>query len=257
MTGMADLAVAVPTWMAGYEQAITEGKSEADAVAFGDHAVRMSQGGGGAKDLAGVQRNNEFLKIMTMFYTPFSALYARLRDIGHTTAVEGVGYLPMAVARFAAVAIFPAIISQVLAGRGPDDDEDKVWWAVRQMITYPMAAIPIVRDFAGLVEQQVIKATGEGKMDYAPSYSLSPISQAIGKAYKALLENPLAVATGQKEFDAQMGWKAVESAGFVFGLPTSQVSVSGSYLLDLMNGDANPENAWEIVRDFLFRRKKE
>lgn len=256
-TALADKQVAGATWLGAYNQTIAEGRTDEDAVAYADKAVRLSQGAGGAKDLAAIQRNTEFTKLLTMFYTPFSVLYARLRDIGHQQALEGIGYLPTAVARAFWLVAFPAIAGEVLAGRGPDDDEDETWWAVRQMMLYPIAAIPVVRDFAGLVEQKMIKVSGDGSMDYSPSYQLSPIVGAINKAWTNLVSKPIDVLTGDRQFDAEMGWKMFEATGVITGLPTSQVTITGSYLTDLLTGEAQPENAGEILRDSLFRRKKD
>lgn len=257
LTSYADRMVSVPTWLGGYNQAIAEGLGEEAAVRNGDRAVRLSQGAGGAKDLAAVQRNNELMKLMTMYYTPFSALYARLRDIGHQQAVQGIGYLPTAVARSIALVALPAVLGNMLAGRGPDDDEDEVWWSIRQMLMYPIAALPGVRDFSGLMEQKFIALSGEGKMNFSPSYSLSPIVSAIGKAYANLVSKPIDVLAGTREMDAELAWGAFESAGLVAGLPTAQVKITGSYLTDLISGEAQPENAGEVLRDLLFRRKKE
>lgn len=256
-TALADKQVSGATWLGAYEQSLAEGMTDENAVAYADKAVRMSQGSGGAKDLAAVQRDNEFMRLVTMFYTPFSVLYSRLRDIGHQTAVQGIGYLPTAVARSLWLVAMPAVLGQLMAGRGPDDDEDKVWWSIRQMLMYPMATVPILRDFAGVSEQLLINVSGEGKMDFAPSYQLSPIASAMTKAWNNLVANPVKWAVGDKEFDDKMGWGIVESSGLIFGLPTAQVSITGSYLLDLINGDADPENALDILKDALFKRKKE
>lgn len=257
LTSYADRTVTVPTWLGAYNQAIAEGRAEEDAIRAGDRAVRLSQGGGGAKDLAAVQRNNELMKLMTMYYTPFSALYARLRDMGHQTSVQGIGYLPTAVARTLGLVILPAVLGEMLAGRGPDEDEDDVWWAIRSMALYPIAALPGVRDFSGLLEQKIIKLSGEGKMDFSPSYQISPIVSAIGKAYNNLISKPVDVMAGDKEMDADVAWGAFESAGLVLGLPTAQIRITGSYLTDLLSGEADPENAGEILRDLLFKRPKE
>ena len=257
LTSYADRVVTVPTWLGGYNQAIAEGRAEEDAIRAGDRAVRLSQGGGGAKDLAAVQRNNELMKLMTMYYTPFSALYARLRDMGHQVSVQGIGYLPNAVARTIGLVLLPAVLGEMLAGRGPDDDEDDVWWAIRSMALYPIASLPGVRDFSGLIQQKIIKLSGEGKMDFAPSYQISPIVSAIGKAYNNLISKPIDVISGENEMNADVAWGAFESAGLVVGLPTAQVRVTGSYLTDLLSGEAQPENAGQILRDLLFKRKKE
>lgn len=257
LAAYADRIVTVPTWLGAYNQAMAEGLGEEAAIRAGDRAVRLSQGGGGAKDLAAVQRNNELMKLMTMYYTPFSALYARLRDVGHQQAVQGIGYLPTAVARTIGLVLIPALLGDYLAGRGPDDDEDEVWWAIRKMLLYPVAALPGIRDFSGLMEQKIIALSGEGKMDFQPSYQISPIVSAIGKAYNNLVNKPIDVAAGNAEFDEKAAWGMFESAGLVVGLPTAQVRITGGYLADLMSGEAEPENAAELMQGVLFRRKKE
>ena len=257
LSAYADRIVTVPTWLGAYNQAMAEGLGEEAAIRAGDRAVRLSQGGGGAKDLAAVQRNNELMKLMTMYYTPFSALYARLRDVGHQQAVQGIGYLPTAVARTIGLVLIPALLGDYLAGRGPDDDEDEVWWAIRKMLLYPVASLPFFRDFSGLMEQKIIALSGEGKMDFQPSYQISPVVSAIGKAYNNLVNKPIDIAAGNAEFDEKAAWGMFESAGLVVGLPTAQVRITGGYLADLMSGEAEPENAAELMQGVLFRRKKE
>lgn len=257
LTAYADRMVSVPTWLGGYNQALAEGQSEETAIRAGDRAVRLSQGAGGAKDLAAVQRNNELMKLMTMYYTPFSALYARLRDVGHQQAVQGIGYLPKAAARLIALVVLPAVLGDMLAGRGPGEDEDEVWWSVRRMLLYPIAALPGIRDFSGLMEQKLIALTGEGEMNFQPSYNISPIVSAIGKAYKALVSKPIDAMAGKSDWTAEDSGAAFESSGLLLGLPTAQTRITGGYLYDLMTGDAQPENAPELLRDLLFKQPKD
>ncbi len=255
-TSYADRMVSVPTWLGAYNQAISEGKPEDAAVRAGDRAVRLSQGAGGAKDLAAVQRNNELMRLMTMFYTPFSALYARLRDVGHQQAVQGIGYLPKAVARILALVALPAVLGDILAGRGPDEDEDEVWWAMRKMMLYPVAALPGVRDFAAIIDGMIIETSGEGQVKFPPSYQLSPIVGAIQNLVKRAIVKPVSVLNGNDEWDADATWDLFESVGgMVYGLPTAQTRITGEYLQRLMTGDAEPENAPELMQGLLFRQK--
>lgn len=255
LTALADRMVTMPAWLGGYKQALAEGMGEEDAVRAGDRAVRLSQGAGGSKDLAAVQRNNELMKLLTMYYTPFNVLYARLRDLGHQQAVNGIGYLPKAVARFTALVIIPAVLGDLLAGRGPDDDEDEAMWAARKILLYPVATVPVVRDLSGYMEAGLIEATGEGEMRFQPSYKLSPVVGAIekiarvpGKLYD--------VSTGNKDAD-EVAWDIFETSGYVLGLPTAQPRITGEYLTDLLSGNADPENAAELMQGALFRRQKE
>jgi hypothetical protein len=250
LTAMADRTVSVPTWLGGYRQALAEGMNEEDAVRAGDRAVRLSQGAGGAKDLAAVQRNSELMKLLTMYYTPFSVLYSRLRDMGHTT--RGVRDLPRLVARSLALVILPAVLGELLAGRGPDDDEDEVMWAARKSLLYPFASMPVIRDLVNWqVEPALAKLSG-GSLHYAPGYKLSPVVQAIEKV-GTLPGKVIDGWTGERPWD-DVAWNSLEASGYIFGLPTAQPRITGEYLTDLWTGDASPENAGQALHDVLFRR---
>lgn len=249
-TAMADRTVSVPTWLGGYRQALAEGMSEEDAVRYGDRAVRLSQGAGGAKDLAAVQRNSELMKLLTMYYTPFSVLYARLRDVGHTT--RSPRDLPRLVARSLALVILPAVLGELLAGRGPDDDEDKVMWAARKSLLYPSASMPVIRDLVNWqVEPALAKASG-GSLHFQPGYKLSPVVQAVEKI-GTLPGKVIDGWTGDRPWD-DVAWDSLETSGYIFGLPTAQPRITGEYLTDLWTGDASPENAAQALHDVLFRR---
>ncbi len=252
-TGVMDMAVSMPTWMGAYKQALNEGKTEEDAIRAGDRAVRLSQGAAGAKDMAAVQRNNELTRLLTMYYTPFSALYARLRDVGESTS--SMKDLPRAAARLMALVVFPAIVGELLAGRGPDDDEDEVWWAARKVALYPLATIPVVRDFSGLTEQWMINLIGNGNMEFKPEYRLSPIVTAIDKVSR--IPSKIGdVIIGEKDFD-EVAWDVFESSGYVLGLPTAQARITGEYLQKLLTGETSPEDAADVLKGLLFRPKKD
>jgi hypothetical protein len=194
------------------------------------------------------------MRLLTMYYTPFAALYARLRDVGHRLGQDGVSYLPAAAARLLALVMLPAVLGEMLAARGPDEDEDPVWWAVRKMLLYPVATIPVVRDFAGYLEAGMIDVAGEGEMQFAPEYRLTPVLGAMQKLAR-VPGRVVEAAGGERPVD-DVFWDVVEASGYIWGLPTGQVRITGEYLEDLMTGDADPENAPEVMRDVLFRREK-
>ncbi|MCA9333470.1 hypothetical protein KC963_00300, partial [Candidatus Saccharibacteria bacterium] len=254
LTAMADRMVTMPTWLGAYRQALAEGMAEDAAVRAGDRAVRLSQGSGGSKDLAAVQRNNELMKLITMYYSPFNVLYARLRDVGHQGATRGIGYLPKATARLLALVVVPAVIGELLANRGPDDEEDEVWWAIRKTLLYPLASVPIIRDLSGYFEAGIIKASGEGEMKYPPNFKLSPVVTAIEKVLR-IPGKIVDAMEGEKE-PSTVSWDVFEAAGYITGLPTAQTRITGEYLVDLLSGDEDPEDAPELMRDAVFRRER-
>lgn len=253
LTAMMDRAVSVPTWMGGYRQALAEGHTEEDAIRAGDRAVRLSQGAGGAKDLAAVQRNSELMKLLTMYYTPFSVLYARLRDMGHS--YHGPKDLPMLAARSIALVILPAVLGELLAGRGPDDDEDKTMWAMRKALLYPFASMPVIRDIASWKLEPALAGLSGGDLHFQPGYKFTPIVSAAEKLGN-LPGRVLDGMTGERPWD-DVAWDALETSGYLFGLPTAQPRITGEYLWDLFNGDAHPDNAAQAMHDVLFRRPAE
>ena len=251
LTAMADRMVSVPTWLAGYRKAKAENLAEEDAIRAGDRAVRLSQGAGGAKDLAAVQRQTELMKLLTMYYTPFSVLYARLRDVGHTT--RSPRDLPRLVARSIALVILPAVLGELLAGRGPDDDEDETWWAARKSLLYPFASVPLLRDLVQWkLEPALVEATG-GQMHHAPRYQFTPIISAIQKI-GAMPDKTLDALTGDREWD-EVAWDAFEASGYVFGMPTAQPRITGEYLADLLGGEEDPESLADALHGLAFRRQ--
>jgi hypothetical protein len=253
LTAMADRQVTIPTWLGAYRQGLAEGLTEEAAVRAGDRAVRLSQGAGGTKDLAAVQRDNELMRLLTMYYSPFSVLYARLRDLGHTT--RRVEDMPRAVARVMALVILPAVLGDLLAAKGPGDDEDGIWWAIRKALLYPIASIPVVRDLSSYLEARLIAIAGNGEMKFAPSFSLSPVVGAMDKLARITFMRIPEAVQGQRPWD-DVAWDTLEASGYVLGLPTAQVRITGEYITDVLTNQAHPETPQQALHDLLFRREQ-
>jgi hypothetical protein len=227
--------------------------NEEDSIRAGDRAVRLSQGAGGSKDLSAVQRDNELMKLLTMYYTPFAVLYARMRDVGATT--RRVKDMPRAVARMLALVIMPAVLGEILAGRGPEEEEDEIWWAIRKSLLYPLASIPIIKEGSGVVEAAMIGLAGEGEMKFQPSWRLTPVAGSLEKLGRTFVRST-EVMSGDREFN-DVAWDLLEGSGYVFGLPTRQVRISGEYTLDVLNDEANPESPQQFMYEVLYGPPKE
>ena len=144
---MLDMAVSLPTWQAAYEKSIWEGMSEGDARAQGDSAVRMTQGSGEMKDMANIQKGPATFKLFTQFYTYFSAYYnASKRTV--TMYKKGEITTWQAFVQFVYLTIVPAVLSQLITGRGPDEDEDEnwAWWALKEIAQFPAMGMIGLRD---------------------------------------------------------------------------------------------------------------
>ncbi|MCR9093486.1 MAG: hypothetical protein NXI30_04660 [bacterium] len=96
-------SVDLPVWLGSYDAATVElGLDHKQSVEFADSIVRMSQGGAGQKDLAAIQRGDEGLRQLLLFYSWRNTLYnqgraslrqfAKERDVGNLLASYTLRY---------------------------------------------------------------------------------------------------------------------------------------------------------------------
>lgn len=240
--GYMDRAVVIPTWIGAYNKALSEGMTEKDAAYAADKAIRQSQGAGAPKDLAAVQtgagRFGEAFKLLTMFYSYMSAYYQRQRTLGRDIKASGTRDLPRLMARAWWLAAVPPLLSAILTGNGPDDDEDWGFWILRKMLGNALGPIPLVRD---VFEPAWAKATGT----YGFDYQMSPVQSAI-KSFVNVAGDAGRVARGE---DTKRATRDVlETVGYATGLVPGQVAASTQFLVDVGSGDADPEGVadWYI-----------
>ncbi|KKK99361.1 hypothetical protein LCGC14_2633520, partial [marine sediment metagenome] len=155
LVGAMDMSVSLPSWLGGYHKAMdgevegVEAGNEFQAIDFADGIVRRSQGSGSPKDLANIQAGSPLMKLFTLFYTYFNNLYNLLQRRGKLT--KSVKDMPRFAASMFALWFAPAILAELIAGRGPDDDEDFAEWLKRTSyiwVLYPLATVVGVRDIA-------------------------------------------------------------------------------------------------------------
>jgi hypothetical protein len=238
--GYMDRVVVIPTWIGAYNKALSEGSAEEEAVYAADKAVRQSQGAGGAKDLAAVARGTgqwgQALKLMTMFYSYMSAVYQRQRTLGRDIRQARREDIPALMARAWWLVVVPPILSEILAGRGPGDDEDWGWWSLKLMMFQGLGAIPMARDIARPVWDGV---TGGKPFDY----QLSPL-QRTGQAGVEVAKDVGRMARGDETKHATKD--ALEATGYWTGLVPGQFATATQFLVDVGEGDQDPES----IRDW-------
>ena len=150
-------SVDIPVWTAAYNYVLEQDPSNTKkATAYADRVVRMSQSGGGAKDLAAVQRSRGIIKAGTMFYSFFSALYGILRGLGRDFGQDVVKN-PVKASMKAATRVFilltlqemgSALIRGKLPDWEPEDEEEKgmLSFLAQQTVGSAFATIPLLRD---------------------------------------------------------------------------------------------------------------
>lgn len=237
--GVIQMGVDLPTWWGGYVKGLRElGGDEARAAEYADSVVRLSQGGGATKDLARVQRGGPLLRLATMFYSYFNTFYnlAARRFISLRQ-----DHSPAAVFRAANTALLlwfvPAVLGELMAGRGPDDDDDWSEWAGMQMLQYPFQAVVGVRDVASAV-------FGEYGYQISPAQS-APLS--LVKWFKAV-DKAL-----EEENAGKLAKPTAEAVGYLFSLPMKQPIITVGNIWDYLTGE-DPEFE---ARDLFFVKPKD
>ena len=229
----------MPVWLGAYEAELKKSGDEKRAVAVADSTVRLTFGSGSAKDLASIQRGSEFKKLITMFYSAFSAHYNLLTRRVNQAKGEGWKAVPgLAWYAFILWIVAPAL-GKLLTGQGPDEDEGEEWdsWLLNIALREPFSVVPIARDVANAVGKPF-------------SFAFTPAT----RPFDAMLNFTEAVYKAIEEDDYEkLGKKTAEFAGLASGgLITSQQIITIGNVWDYMAGDA-PD--FEL-RDLFFKKQK-
>ncbi len=237
LLGYLDRGISGAIWMASYREGLAAGKDSAAAALDGDNAVRLSQGGTGAMDIAAIQRKDQgaAMRLLTMFYTPFSAYYNQNRDLAFE-AKQGSRTVASAAAAMLAVAFFQGVVGDLLTGKGPDEDENTAAWMAKSTLGFGVSGLPVIRDTLG--------AALSGHAG-----SLSPAWQAINAGRQAA-SAVTGLATGEKEAGAAAK-SIVTAGGYLLGVPTKPLTRQGAYLYNVAVGEETPEDAAEFIKALL------
>lgn len=148
----------LPIWNGAYARALKEnGGDIAEAVLYADAVVERARAGGAARDLAAVRPGWEPGRLMTMFYSCFSALY---NLSARRVAMFDMRRDAAAVYRLATLALptwfaEPALMG-ALPGGGPDarnvgdktDAEDWIVWGAKEAFFHPAGMVFDMREAA-------------------------------------------------------------------------------------------------------------
>lgn len=240
--GMAQMGVDLPTWWGAYEKAMqVEYKDVQDAdarekkaIAYADSAVRTSQGSGSTLDLSRIQRGGEFQRLLTMFYSYFNTLY----NLTYRRAKQTASYkdVPQLAASAMLLWFLPAVLSDLVSGRGPDDDDEWLPWMAQKIGLYPLQMLVGVRDVANA-------AFGEFGYQLTPAESAP---KSIVNWFKAVEK---AIKEGEPE---RLVKPTAEAIGFIAHLPLKQPIITIGNIWDYATGKDSEFQA----RDLFFPKQE-
>lgn len=238
--GMAGLAAAdaitsTTAWLGAYNQALAKGKSEAEAIRIADTTVRLKMMSGAPKDLTALQRDPGWgSKMISTYMGDAVAAYGILSN----AAFDGRrnwGRNTFAV--LVASMVLP-VLGELIKGKMPDDDEDKLLWAAKKAAFGLPSSVPVLRD--------VMSAVESGR-----DYSFTPLVNTLNKGVRAL-RGAANAAAGEAEWDGPAA-DAAEVLATLAGIPgTSQVATTLKYLKAVSEGEQTPETPLQFVRGAVF-----
>ena len=285
---LTDALIAYPGWMAKFDMEMQKeekgprdgiwipGEKEYDAAAHrsamaADHMIRSELGSNNLKDIPEVLREGGMGKLMLFAFSWFSAQYSVARRTGHEIASKRRGRnleetlagkfrsrvdpvrLIAAMSGVFWTWIFQSTVPELMAGRGPDlDDDDEVTpdefmtWLMAKVATYPLLLTPLSREVGGPLEAWMLGDQPRARAGIVGSVAIDTVRY----GQKALES----MSDGEYR-DALLAVNNV--AGKLLGYPSSQTGITLDYWMDLYFGDVSPESTYEVIHDSLYRRPKE
>jgi hypothetical protein len=242
MHSTADFLATHGLWLGRYQEALDAGESHEESVRLADKSIRQTQTAGAPKDLSAFERDPRY-SWFKMFLGPMLIQGNRIREsLGRRGVIKS---WPQAFGTLMAAWFLPSVLWDLMTGRGPDDDDDDLTneglWALRKIFFYPLLTMPFIRDAASIVERKIAGQFAEPRM--------TPLADAAYLVYQA--GQTAAEETGDwmdgDEFEAGDVLKSsLRASGPLFGIPSNQIDVTGSYLYDLAAGEEQFENLGDL-----------
>ena len=174
-----------------------------------------------------------------------SAIYQRQRTLGRDVAgavrERAVGAFPELLARAWWLLVVPPILSELLAGRAPEEDEDWGLWAMQKMLLQAIGPIPGIRDAAGAL------SSGFG-------YKFTPAARGFETLVSAFRDGSRIV---QGEETKRATRNALETVGYATGLVPGQLATATQFLVDVGYGEQDPEGIREWYEGLTTGKVKE
>lgn len=231
-------------WIGRYRQALATGNDTAEAARLADKMIRQTQTTNYARDLSAVE-STPWLKPAMMFAGPLIVINNRLQEAGMRGHLRGSVDSPMkAIATWIAATLGGSLVFELIMGRPPDDEDkdgdetikDWIIWCARKIFLMPFQAIPFIRDAASYIDD-----------GHARPSPLVDAMKTMYDAAKVTAQNGDALAFGEGEVDAEKQVKAtVKAAGVATGIPSNQLTKTGTYLMDVASGNRTPDGPMDL-----------
>jgi hypothetical protein len=222
-------------WTAAMHDAVNNmGLTSEEAVVHADDVLHSSMPSWDIADQPSVLADRQTMASFIQFFSFFSAQgnqFSRLID------ERGAGE---AFARIFATIVVSNVICELIAGRGPEPDEEIPEWMLRKVLAAPANVVPLMGAPAELVLGYVISAMWHGKgkvrgVSFRTSPALSMLDR-IGRTVNTMKKE------GTDE-SHEKAFAALDAIGLLSGTPvgTNQIQKTGKFI-------ASPQGLQQDVR---------
>ena len=235
--------VDIISWTAAFDQAVTEGKTEKQAVTWADTVVRRSQGSGTAADISKAERAGAIGRLFTQFSTFW------LSQLNTVLGREGLPSQARAAAMAVGVAgVVAGAIAQALRGGWDDEDDDGALWDDVTGWAFSEAARTAASTFVPFVGPSAIQiATGERGGRFTPGASVGAVESA-GRALRSLGRVAM---DPERDLRGQDIKDAATLLSLLLGIPLTAPARPASYGFDMATGQVQPSGAVDAARGLV------
>ena len=215
-----DKAATYPSWLAAYNKALGENKSEAQAIDAADSVVVRTQPSGSMKNMAEISKGSEFKKLWTMFYSHFSNVQnqlAQTADYARLSSDHPLKKTGNLASNYWWLLIAPVLYSEWAKkgfGKAPSAAQTG-----KGLVSYATGGIPIARDL-------VSGYNFGGKLSAPPALRAGQLG----------LDTIREIKQGDTRDAVERGTK---TAGTLAGIPTEQAWITINGIQDLITEETD------------------
>jgi hypothetical protein len=246
-------------WHGAYEEAISAGKLENEAVVAADHAVRTTQGSFAPEDISNAESGPAFVRLFTQFYSYFNAqanlLMTQLgiakRTMSPADFAKRAAWVYMV--GFAIPAVGAEIIAQAVRGTLGDDDDDGIAddlvdVFLLSQLRYAAAFVPGGGAAANLALGQFTTRPYDDRLTLSPGVGLLEGGARVGKLGSDLISGNM---DGKMD---RLPMIASDLIAVVSGIPSRAVAKPIKYAINVAEGDSQPAHLGNVVSGVLTGR---
>lgn len=246
--------VDVISWSAAYDQAVTRGDTDAEAVRYANSVVRETQGSLSPEDISRMEAGSAFTRLFTQFSGYFNMQanllgteFAKVRqDVG---VKKGAGRLMyVAMLGFLVPAWASELIVQAFRGGWDDDDHDGYWdeflaFFFGAPLRAASAMVPVAGQLANVAVNSFNSKPYDDRISTSPAISML---ESAGSAPHSVWKAASGDGSAKKAIRDTLTLLAVTT-----GIPVSALGRPLGYAADVAEGKVTPSGPIDATRGLV------